>query len=255
MTTADFLTIEEVVMDAAFRVSDSEFKSGIPIGYYKSTVQQAMEELAIDSFFNKITLDLPFERTKLEMPFPEKFFNIAEIYLFNGGCCTPENSVWVWYKRLYNNKGGGSNYTSKRKESMNSDAFLKPYNSSDSLNSYQNVYWANQTSNGTIGFSPNSSSFEYVRFVGRGFNVVVGEVPIVPRTFRAAVVDYTRVRVLEIIKQRDKTRRLDYLDAQNDLNGVRLNRKGSWEKAINLVKCMPTWERESYNEYFSRMNY
>ncbi len=253
MLATNFIRPSEILTSIGFIVNDSDYKKGIPSGYYRSLIQQAMEEMSLDSLFHEVTKDYPIDPIKLQVDKPENSFNIREIYLFNGDCCTPTSSQIVHYKRLFNNGTGGTAYTAKRKENDNIDPFFKPYyNSMPGVPS--NLYWASEKET-LIELSSNCASWQWIRFVFNGFNVAVGDEPIIPRDFRSAITDYVKVKILEIYKVRDLSYRTLWADSKLDLEGDGRRRRGSWKKACDRVKMMSTWKREEYREYFSRGNW
>ena len=253
MIAKDFISPQEVLSDVTMIVNDRDFKKGIPQGYYLSQIQKAMEEMALSSFFHEETKDFPIDPIKLQCNKPENSFNIREIYLLQGDCCKPTSTQIVHYKRLYNNGMGGTEYTAKRKENTNSDPFFKPYYDANP-GVPSNVYWASEKET-HIQLSANCANYQWIRFVFNGFNVAVGDVPVIPRDFRTAITDYVKVKILEILKNRDLSYRTLWADAKLDLEGDGLRRRGSWKKACDRVKMMSTWKREEYREYFSKGNW
>jgi len=252
MTSSDFVSANEILTAVGYIVNDSDFKKGIPRGYYLSLVNKALEELAVDSLYHLITKDYPIDKVKLHAEKPKGLLNLREVYLFNGECCTPELSVIVHLKRLYNNGSGGSNYTAKRKENGQYDPFFAPYDLSGASH-YHGVYFANEYET-HLELSRNCREWQFIRFVYNGYQNAVGDEPIIPRDFRNAITDYVKVEILEIFKNRDVSYRTLWADAKNDLEGMG-RKKGSWKEACDRVKMMSTWKREEYREYFSRGNW
>lgn len=78
-----------------------------------------------------------------------------------------------------------------------------------------------------------------------------GELPIVPRFFERAVVDYVKLKFYDAMKGRDpRTYRPLWMDAKDDLENLVT---GSWNKAKKRIKSMDTKEKESMEEYISSM--
>jgi hypothetical protein len=246
MNSNDFVSINDILRDVTVAVDDQSYDKGLPKGYYIRQVQQAVEELAFDTYFQTITDDIEYpENNVLEMP--SNCFNIKEIYLYNGTCGDPQESRWVYYKRHYNNSQGGDNYTAKRKESIPTDPYLN-------TGGETNLYYAN-IENGVIMFSSNCDAYSYVRLVYNGMGSEISEVPLIPRVFRQAVIDFARVKILTHFAMRNPQFRFALGQAQEDMYGMGFNKPGSWKTAQRRIKGMNTWEKENYKEYFSRMNY
>lgn len=78
-----------------------------------------------------------------------------------------------------------------------------------------------------------------------------GDLPIIPRFFERAVVDYVKVRFYEAMKSRDpRMYRPLWVDAKGDLEDLVT---GSWNKAKKRIKSMDTAQKESMEEYISSM--
>ena len=133
METADKVSVNLVLADILSFVDDESTRShGFNRGYYISGIQKGVEELAYDTFFDVVTKDillLEENKKNLAVEMPPNAFNIREMYLFNctckdsdtdedspHGCCSPANSVIVHWKRLYNNRGKGPDYTALRQD-------------------------------------------------------------------------------------------------------------------------------------------
>jgi hypothetical protein len=245
MNSNDFVSINDIIRDVTVSVDDQGLDKGLTRGYYVRQIQQAIEELAFDTYFQVLTKDLDYPSNNvLEMP--SNCFNIREMYLYNGTCGEPVDSRWVYYKRNYNNNKGGDNYTAKRKEDTADDPFLN-------MGGETNLYYAN-IENGVIMFSSNCDAYSFVRLVYNGMGGDVSEVPLIPRVFRQAVMDFARVKVLNYFTMKNPQLRFMLNMAQGDLHGNGYNRPGSWKMAQRRIKGMNAWERENYKEYFSRMN-
>lgn len=273
MQANDFVSINHLLAEATANVNDRNFRQGFSKGWYVSRIQDALQELAFDTFYQKLTRDYTFPTDKLAMEMPKNAFNIREIYLFNCGCeedsttgstseacdsncecCKPTTSVIVHWKRLYNNRGMGGFYTAKVREDGNSriDPFFD-YNSPESfITSRGTNYYANIV-NGLIMFSPDSRSFNKVRLVYNGMGGEIGDEPIVPRFFERAVIDYVEERFYNAKKAEDPRRyRTLWSDAYQRINDLRI---GSWRKAQMRISSMNTFEKESLEEYISEITH
>ena len=78
-----------------------------------------------------------------------------------------------------------------------------------------------------------------------------GNMPIIPRFFERAVVDYVKVKFYEAMKARDpRMYRPLWSDAKQDLENLTT---GSWNKARKRIKSMDSREKASMEEYISSM--
>jgi hypothetical protein len=253
MNSNDFVSIEHLLAEISSTVNDMEFKRGFPKGWYISRIQDAIQELSIDTYWLKIQEDYAFpEGYQIKMP--ENTFNLREVYLYTGTICNPIKSQVVYWKRLFNNNYDGTGYTAKVKDDgSNSADIFQPNQSFRSTNNHNyggSKYYYNVI-NGVIMFSRDCSAYPFVRIMFNGMGVPNGELPIVPRFFERAVVDYVEEKFYNAMKSRDpRTYRALWTDAYQKLNDL-VN--GSWNKARKRVKSMDSAEKESMEEYISSM--
>jgi len=252
MDSNDFVSINSVLSDVLMLVDDEHLRKGMSKGYYISGIEQAIQEIALDTYFMVITKDLTMDKVKFQVPMPKNAFNIREMYLWNGSCCSPSSTVIVHWKRLYNNHNGGAGYTAKRMDdrSPNKDPFYHPFYFDKALVDGANLYYAN-VQNGIIMFSSNCSGFDNVRLVYNGMGVDdIGDEPIIPRMLRQFVIDYSVERAYRTLMAKDsRTYGGLWKVAENKLNDLRT---GSLYIARKRVSSMNTWSRDSANEYYSK---
>ena len=253
MTANDFVSIDHILADVTATVNDMDFKKGFSKGWYISRIQDAMQELSFDTYWLKVQQDIEMpENCQLKMP--KNVFNVREIYLYSGEICNPANSQVVYWKRLFNNTSSGEGYTAKVKDdgSNSGDAFLpnQRYFTKNTNGFWGPKYYYN-VMNGLLMFSKDCNSFPYVRIIYNGMGVENGDMPIIPRFFERAVVDYVEERFYNAMKSRDpRTYRGLWTDSFNRLNDFRT---GSWSKAKKRIKSMDSQEKESMEEYISSM--
>jgi len=252
MQSNDFLSVDEILADVLLEVNDEEIRSGLKKGWYTSKIQQALEELSFDTFFDEVTLDLPFDKVKLSLEMPRNAFNVREIYLFNGDCCSPDSSVLVHYKRLYNNRGKGIGHTAKLKESGQNtlDPFFATRTHFVNRGAGRNAHYANIV-NGLIMLSSNAAGFDKIRLVFNGMSGAIGDEPVIPRFFRQAVMGFVVEAFWRFMKPRDKSARLFWADADRKLNDPR---QGTWRQAKMRITSMDQWKKQSLKEYLGRLD-
>jgi hypothetical protein len=255
MTSNDFVSVDHLLAEITSTVNDTEFKNGFAKGWYISRIQDALQELSIDTFWLKVKHDFEIP-TNCRIPMPENVFNIREIYLYTGSLCSPQKSQVVYWKRLFDNSYDGTGYTAKVKDDgSNSNDLFQPnqsYNSLNGNNGFRGVkYYYNVGEDGIIMLSRECLGYPYLRIVFNGMGVPNGDMPTVPRFFERAVVDYVEERFYNAMKSRDvRMYRPLWTDAFQKLNDLT---SGSWNKARKRIKSMDSSEKESMEEYISSM--
>lgn len=244
----DFLSINILLSDILMNCQDEDLRSGFTKGYYISSIQSALEALAYDTFFQQEVIDVKMDQKKLQAEIPNNIFNIRELYLWNGDCCSPTNSVPVHYKRLFNNmNSGGAGYTAKIKDSgqTSTDAINPMF-----FNSFPtSVRWAN-IQNGILMFSSNCQGYGNIRMIANTTAGAIGDAPVIPRFFRDAIIDYVCERYFRIQMGKDRGAVAQWKVYDERLNGrMRNGADGSWARAENRIKTMDTWERDDLIEY------
>lgn len=249
MQTADYITPDFLLQQILKSLDDEELRKGFSKGDYMGWIQGALEELSLDTFYQKITRDMPFPTTTLSVALPPNCFNVMELYVFNGARCTVESARRVWWKRRYNNQGGdGTGYTANSMESNKTmtDPFMPP------VTITEDVLWAN-IEDGKIMFSPSCSGYEKYRIKFNGMGVEIGDAPTVPRFFREAVMDFVKEKHFEALKHKEqRIYRTLWSDAYQRLHN---QVDGSWKKARIRAASMSTFEKNAADEYYGRLNY
>ena len=254
MTSHDFVSVDHLLAEITATVNDVEFRNGFSKGWYTSRIQDAMQELSIDTFWQKITQDFEMP-TSCRIQMPENTFNLRELYLYNGTLCNPQRTQVVYWKRLFDNSYDGTGYTAKVKDDGSNAADLFQPNQRLMQHNLQGFYgpkyYYNISSDGVVMFSTECKEFPYVRMRFNGMGVPNGELPIIPRFFERAVVDYVEEKFYNAMKSRDpRMYRPLWVDATTKLNDLT---SGSWNKARKRIKAMDTLEKESMEEYISSM--
>lgn len=252
MNANDFTSVNHILADVLLEVDDEYLDKGYTKGWYISQIQQAMEELSFDTFFDERTQDFDYPDENA-MLLPKDCFNIREVYLHDGNCCNVDSSAIVHPKRLFNNKPKGDGSTSLRKDaSDDTDIIRDPIYPSDSSTvndrnvKETNLYYYN-IQNGQIMFSSNSSGWAKVRLVYNGMGGEIGDAPVVPRFFRQAVKDFCIEKFWRAQKSKTnapRSARLNWSDVNNMM-------QKSWRDARIRISSMDTREREAMREYYA----
>lgn len=240
----DAVSVNDVLSRALVFCQDEEYRNGFTKGFYIGLIQLGLEELAFDTFYQWITDDIELTNTdfstSLQIEMPCNIFNPREIYLFNGDCDKPIGQVKVYWKRQFNNGKGGVNYTASRMDSNSgqSDPYMPPAFIGSNLY-YANIY------NGTMMFSRNCGTFQWLRIVGNGAGTPIGDQPVIPRFFRTALTHYIAEAYFRTKMVND---RAYSVDQQLYYNLLYNEKNGSWHKAEKRVKKLSTWKKDTIGE-------
>lgn len=244
MNANDFVSAEKIIAEVSQTVNDKGFRNGFSKGWFLSRIHDALQELAFDTFYEKITLDFDIP-SNLQIKMPENTFNLREIYVYSGAVCNPGTSQVVYNKRLFNNMSTGQGYTSRVKDDgSNSADLFQPDEGFYGPKYYYNIQ------NGLIMLSRTCSAYPFLRVTFNGMGGVDGSNPVIPRFFQRAIVDFVEERYYNAMKSRNpRTWRVLWADAQSRLDSY----TGNWAKAKKRVTSMDSATKESMEEYISSM--
>ncbi|MGB0975820.1 MAG: hypothetical protein ACPGSG_02490 [Prolixibacteraceae bacterium] len=253
MTSNDFVSVDHILAEVSTTVNDPEYNKGFSEGWYTSRIQDAMQELSFDTFWRKELLDYEIpEDCRIKLP--TNVFNLREIYLYTGEICNPLKSQIVYWKRLFNNSYSGQGYTAQVKDDGSNGGDIYQPNQRIYTNNHQGYYGPKYYYNifeGVLMLSQECKGYPYIRLVFNSMGVENGNMPIIPRFFERAVVDYVKVKFYEAMKARDpRMYRPLWSDAKQDLENLTT---GSWNKARKRIKSMDSREKASMEEYISSM--
>lgn len=251
----NFVTVNEILSDVLKLVDDERYETNSK-GYYTSLIQQALEGLAFDTFFDERREDFEFPVDTLSLEMPIGAFNIKHIYLYTGTSCDITRSQKVWWKKNYYTNGNG--YFADNKGN-NSDPFFPSENlgiRKDALlvrpTAHVENHFFYNVQNGIIMFSSKCRVYPRVHVVYNGTGCDLGDIPIIPLFLREAVVDFTTEFTLRIKMAKPDGRQWAQLwqiyDKKLDRNGF----DGSWHRAEMRVKTMSSAERNDLFEYLGK---
>lgn len=264
MDINDFLSVDEILSDVLMNTNDEALRKGFSKGWYVSQIQQSIEEISLDSFYDIQTRDFDMDTVNLSLEMPKNAFNIREMYLHNGDCCEPDSFAIVHWKRLHNNKGRGAVSTGKQVEGGRAEIdpffggtfFVSRLGTTGSTSGSrtvrgENVRYAN-IYNGLIMFDPGAAEFTKVRLVYNGLGGELGDIPVIPRFFRQYCIGFVCEKFFGVRKVEVPGERIHWVDWSTKLNDPR---NGLEIKALKRISSMNKWEKESLNEYLGRANY
>jgi hypothetical protein len=241
----DLVSLDEVVSSLSSRLGDRSFKI-MSKGFYKQIVQDALRELAFESFFDKRHEALPYpENNVLELP--AGVFNIKEVYLFNGNECNIQTARRVYFKKDMIVSGAG--YFAKHTGNPNmNDPFYKERTSGLGTQPICSMQ------NGMLMFA-YSGGYENILLVYNGTGGDLFKVPFIPEYLKQAIIVWSSFNLAEVYMANDKENFQLYrtIAASNEKKIYDLS--GPWEEAKRRVKRANDKERQDFKEYMSRMNY
>ncbi|PHS03991.1 MAG: hypothetical protein COA88_14665 [Kordia sp.] len=266
-TRQSFVTSNEILADVLKVVGDVELRFNSK-GYYVSQIQQALEELSFDTFFDERNESFDIS-SNLRVELPKGAFNIKQVYLFRGDDCNfGSQSQIVYHKRNFINDGSGNNYVARDKYN-NDDPFYRSRNHSvhdaghHSSQHNNNGHGINNLffygiQQGVVMLSDSCRKFEKVMIVFNGMGADIGDMPVIPNFFRQAVKDFvSRAALDSIISASIGTPLFNQWQAVQNTISVRLEKPydGSWAKAEHRLKVLDNKHREDLKEYLSSMDY
>lgn len=247
-SSLSFLSHNLIMSDIAKKSGDPGFEYDSE-GYYMSLMQEALQELSFDTFFLEKEKIYDLEDGCLNFKLPSGFFNIRNIFGFNGETCSPKNSKPIYWKRDYKNKIARDSWGNQ------GDPYYKQ-RGNDNPPGY--LYFCG-ISNGELFLSESCKVFEKVVVRANGLITDIGETPVIPMFFRQAVTDYCIVEALStrIAGNTHLTKEISFWQAIMNRHETRLNKPydGSWDKAMHRVKIMDKKTRDDIKIYLGRLDY
>lgn len=234
---------------------DESFDNGFTPGWYISMIQEALSEIAFDTFFHQEFCDYYNwnESDTFQIAVPAGAFSIKSIFVFNGDVYGAiESSAKVNFKKEFNNLGHSSGYTAKIKDTgagVDAEREMGRVVSVPADTVYANIF------NGKIIFSDSCDGWENVRIIYYGVPYDIGEVPVVPIYLKKYVIDYVLERYWLAKKADDPRMRINWSDALFNLEGGAregIRKIGSKKEAERRIKSLSRFERDSMREYWAR---
>lgn len=247
----DYVSPQLLLSSVLTEVDDENCRKGLTLGYYTSKIQEALELLSVKTYWQTVTLDSPMPEN-LIFSLPKDCFNVKEIYMLQTGCCDVELSANVYWKRNFNNMPDGKGYTAQSKGSGQQwdPYFQYGYQGTRSVGGQ--VLYAN-FQNGSLMFSNSCSGYPKFRLVYTSMGGNIGDVPIIPRPLRHAIVDYVKYKAFKSMEVRNPRSLYGKL-AQDTYQEMYNLRSGSWIEAENFMKTSDIWKKNSQEQYFGRPN-
>lgn len=246
MITTSYVTYNDILADALLFSGDTEYKKGLTPGFYKRQIQVALEDLAMSTYFDKkhtCDKDMP---ANLIGELPEGVYDLQQVFIYNGTIKDPSSLIPVVIKFGETKSKGSTRSFSKRSNVTGNNEFFPSGGSRENTHYSNSAVYTCSEQNGSLIFSSMCSGYSFYRVVYDGFGSKIDEIPIIPRVFRQAVIDYVTVRSLRAQLGRNKGDKQIgdlYTTAQASL-------VNTWPTAVFRANRMSKLERDSMTEYF-----
>lgn len=248
-THSGYCTPDQVIADAVSMYDDEGFKELSP-GWCMGKVQEALAELAFDTYFNDMVAVLPVTEN-LILNLPEGLFVIDNVYAFNGNECTTSNQNTVWYARNYVRYGGGM-FKEQRGENYNNPIMEDVMTASDVS---ATLFYG--TLDNRMFLSDACAAYEKIMIKYRGMGCKLGDAPFVPNEFRTAVSTYIALQALTILNARYKgvwSGQLQFIHKKH-YGGNGAFDVGTWKQAQRRAQSVSPKQRNDLKKYLSRLAY
>lgn len=266
LSPSAFVTPEEVLSDVLSIVDDRGYKFKSK-GFYENQIENALQELAFDTFFDRKSTIIPVPQN-LRVEMPDNSFNIRNLYVFNGTACNIASAQKLWHKRNY--WTGGNGLLARDRGNNNNDPFYKdrthtkdpvdvPGKIVPGVSQLNDVYFYN-IEGGIIMVSPNCRGYQNLFIQYNGTGVGSSDKPIIPKFLKEAVKGWVAEQIL--VMRMSHSSGGEFVKWQSvhntvlqKLRGRRSEFDGDWYKAEERVKTLDKNEREDLKEYLTRLGY
>lgn len=247
-TRQNMISVDNILSDVLMYFEDSDYFL-FTKGWYISQIQQALQEISIDTLFQTQTTDISIQN-RLIIPIPEGAYNLRELYIFNETDCKIQDLKNVYWKRRYQTNGDEKGYTAENSSQNTTDPFFSNYSYFPHAGE-DDIYFFN-TINGDIHLSQSCSDYDKLRVVFNGLITALGETPTIPVIFREAVKQWVIVNCLKVLRVRD--RKQWGAIYQEEYQTLLTPYDGSWDKAKYRAQCLGTKKLRDFKEYLSSIN-
>lgn len=246
-THTGYVSADEIIADVTSIAVDDEMREFSP-GWYISQVQQALTELAYDTYFDDREWEALIPKC-LEIELPSGLFNITNVYVFSGNNCGIGYMQNVHYARNYIRKGGAM---FKEQRGVNGEPVMDPVIRPTTA---AGPCFYN-TRNGKLTLSDACLAYEKVFVTYKGLGCDFGSAPIIPHYLRDAVKWWVAHEALNIRSNREPGRWDRALDqASRKLHGDgRPSNPGAWLSARRRVQAIDEKAGRDIQRYIKSMN-
>lgn len=246
-THSGYVTANEIIADVTTMVDDEGFKK-FSLGFYMSYVQQALSDLAFDSYFDERVWTTPITSLCLDMP--SGMFSIDDVFVFNGDECDANNVQTVyWGKNHYNH--GGAWFRKQRGDNGNDPLTEDAVSTTTAATTlFYNTY------EGQIHLSDACGSWEMLMVKYKGMGVTFGDVPLIPHELRTAIKNRVAMDVIAIMYSRDPQRWIGPLQMikRDHHGGNGPLDVGTWKQAMRRVQSRSKKQIDDLKKYLSNLS-
>lgn len=266
MQTGNYIKVDDVLFMAAGLAGDKSYEN-LPYGFYIQLINDAFEELNMDSKMLDGHADLPMPQEHLTIPLPKDCFNVLNIWLYDGDICDIGLSRKVWWKRNFYTQGNG--YLANRTGRNTND----PYYLNDTMVNARAAgvqqrsverYYNQSNVNNVLFYNVQNGNLmlsESCRMAGMKVHIhynstgcEVGDAAIIPRFYKTAIEDYTIEAAMRFRMANEPSMARNWQSLQQ-MYAIRLDKdgfNGSWHKAVMKSKSMSSAERQDLATYMGR---
>jgi len=218
----DFINLDECLAELTGYTGDRAFKNGLSKGWYIARLKDALIDIKYDTLMTKIPFDLKMPENRI-LVVPVGFFNVDQVYVFNGESCTPEGGVPVIWKRNYNSIGDTSMVANQHVSTHYPDSGIS---ATSTL-----LYWE-QVDIDTMNFSPACGDYTGVRLIGSYNGVKCDENLRVPRFLKSYLVAKAELAFMRIQRNRNpRVFRTSLVDQVQLVDKYEINAKWNIKRA------------------------
>lgn len=252
-TTSGYVTANQILSDVVMLLGEEEPRE-LSYGYYISQVQQAISELAFDTYFDDKVwiLDIVCSASGNHGPMatlPEGVWSIDGIFAFNGDSCGAGDGVKVYWARNMTRYGGG---TFKHQQGENHAPHLTDNVMSKSSRS--DILYAGLLDN-VLMLSDSCAAYAKLLIQGKGMGCKVGDAPVIPHELREAVKNYVLLKAGLVMVQKGKLAPAMYAEIKRaHFGGNGTFDVGSWKQAQRRVQAMHGTQLEDLRHYLSNLD-
>lgn len=261
MDSSSFITANYALSKILIRTNDQELRKGITKGWYIGAIQEALAELAFDTFYNIEVCDIYNwnENGEYKVSLPKGCFSVKELYLFNGSKGGEIEAYQpIDFKVRYDNRGHASHGFDGEIQSAGRNSGIDVMRPSIPISSgllYGNI------ESGMVMLSESCDEWDNLRIKYYGVQFDVGETPCIPIYLEAAVEDYVVFNFFEAKMAEDPR----FYSGLYDRAKIKLYGDGSWGQSVKSrgtwgvakvrVNQLSDFEKRKLKEYYARANH
>lgn len=247
MTQSGYVSAEEIIADVTSIIDDQHMRE-LSKGFHLSQIQQALAELAFDTYFDDKVWTTPVT-DNLIIDAPKGLVSIDGMFVFPGTECEAGAAQKVHYASGYV-RYGNSVFRNDRPSQMN-DPIYGPLVLPSTAVSI--LYYG--LLDGAIFLSDACSAFGTLMIKGRGMGCEFGSAPVIPNELREAVKNKAAMAALTVLLARDPNRwNLVLMNIKRDhFGGQGTFDVGTWKQAARRVQNMGNDQITAVNNYLTTL--